>query len=208
MISLPKTSSLKAAYNHYWGSLPEASHALVIAKLLQRESRPLLLITPDTASAYRLEQALKFFCTELPVKLLPDWETLPYDNFSPHEDIISDRLKTLSELPQMQQGVLVAPITTLMQRLAPASHIAGHSLQLAIGQKLNISDFRHQLENCGYRHVSTVYQHGEYTVRGSVLDLFPMGCHEPLRIDLFDDEIDSLRHFDPETQREIGRANV
>ncbi|MBD2859095.1 transcription-repair coupling factor [Spongiibacter sp. KMU-158] len=200
-MSLPKISKLSPSYSHYWGQLPEPSHALVIAELAKQQAQPILLVTADTASAYRLEQGLRFFCRELPIKLLPDWETLPYDNFSPHEDIISERLKTLSEIPRLQNGVLVAPITTLMQRLAPASHITGRNLELAVGQKLSINDFRHQLENCGYRHVSTVYQHGEYTIRGSVIDLFPMGSEEPLRIDLFDDEIDTLRYFDPETQR-------
>src|SRR5699024_2901799 len=132
---------------------------------------------------------------------LPDWETLPYDTFSPHQDIISERLATLYQLPRLSQGVLIIPITTLMLRLPPRQYLETHSLMITTGDHLHIETWRKQLERGGYRCVSQVVEHGEFAVRGSIIDLFPMGSKIPYRIDLFDNEVDSLRSFDPETQR-------
>ena len=183
------------------GSTLAATQSLALAEFAAAQNRPVLVITDNTASAYRMEQELHFFDPQLPVHLLPDWETLPYDVFSPHQDIISERLRCLAELPLMRQGVLVVPITTLLHRLPPREYLQGHSLQLKKGQSLDLKAMRDTLEKSGYRHVDTVYEHGEYTIRGALLDLFPMGSRKPYRIDLFDDEIDTLRSFDPETQR-------
>ncbi|MFT5606041.1 MAG: transcription-repair coupling factor (superfamily II helicase) [Paracoccaceae bacterium] len=185
------------------GSTLAAAQSLAVAEFAAGQSRPVLLITENTATAYRMEQELKFFDPQLPVHLLPDWETLPYDVFSPHQDIISERLRCLAELPNMQHGILLAPITTLLHRLPPTEYLQGHSLQLKKGQALDLKAMRDTLEKSGYRHVDTVYEHGEYTIRGALLDLFPMGSREPYRIDLLDDEIDTLRSFEPETQRSI-----
>ncbi|MFT6908741.1 MAG: transcription-repair coupling factor (superfamily II helicase) [Oleiphilaceae bacterium] len=126
---------------------------------------------------------------------------MPYDTFSPHEDIISQRLKTLSSLPHLKKGILILPLSTLLQRIAPKHFLQSHSLTLTIGQTFDIISYRKQLESVGYRYVDTVYEHGEFTVRGAIFDVFPMGSDLPVRIELFDDEIDSLRSFDPETQR-------
>jgi transcription-repair coupling factor (superfamily II helicase) len=203
VIELPAIAKPPKGGVLHWGQSPAASHGLIAAELARKLKSPLLILTADTASAYQLEQDLRFFAAELPVKLLPDWETLPYDNFSPHEDIVSERLRTLSELPAMTEGILVAPISTLMQRIAPPDYVSQHSLILACGQTIDIDSFRLNLEKSGYRHVDTVYQHGEYASRGAIIDIFPMGSDTPYRLDLLDQEVDSLRSFDPETQRGI-----
>ncbi len=207
MIELPAINTPPKVGVLRWGQCPSASHGLVAAELARSLNQPVLLLTADTASAYQLEQNLRFFAAELPVRLLPDWETLPYDNFSPHEDIVSERLRTLSELPTMANGILVAPISTLMQRIAPPDYVRQHSLLLKRGQHVDISTFRLELEKSGYHHVDTVYQHGEYASRGAIIDIFPMGSEFPYRLDLLDQEIDSLRSFDPETQRGIESVN-
>ncbi|WP_372862000.1 transcription-repair coupling factor [Spongiibacter sp.] len=208
MIQLPDNLTLNATQSLDLGNISSASQALVSAELAAQLQRPLLVITADTASAYRLEQDLHFFAATLPIKLLPDWETLPYDNFSPHEDIISERLRCLTEINQLQQGIIVAPISSLMQRIAPPDYLSAHSLQLRRGQTLDLAAFRRNLENGGYHHVNTVYQHGEYALRGAVLDIYPMGSELPYRIDLLDDEIDSLRSFDPENQRSLEQVTA
>ena len=184
-----------------WGQLYGNAPEALIAQLAHEFKGVVLLVTPDTHSAYRTEAALRFFAPNLAIHLFPDWETLPYDLFSPHEGIVSERLKLLARLPSLQQGVLIVPVTTLMQRLAPISYVQSHSLVLKNGMKLNLDSFRQHLEKSGYRHVSQVMEHGEYASRGALLDLFPMGSHTPYRIDLFDDEIETIRSFAPDTQR-------
>ncbi|NNJ65204.1 MAG: DEAD/DEAH box helicase, partial [Xanthomonadales bacterium] len=134
------------------------------------------------------------------VQQFPDWETLPYDVFSPYQDIVSRRLATLAALPEMRRGIIVIPVSTLMQRIAPPEFVRGNSLRLAKGQSLNPDAFRRKLIAAGYRSVSQVSEHGELAVRGALIDVFPMGTEVPLRIDLFDEEIESLRRFDPDTQ--------
>ncbi len=136
----------------------------------------------------------------------PDWETLPYDIFSPHQDIVSQRIAALYQLPELSHGVLVVPITTALHRLAPKRFLLGSSLVLDVGQKLDVEQMRLRLEAAGYRCVDTVYEHGEFAVRGALIDLFPMGSPLPYRIDLFDDEIETLRTFDPENQRSIDKV--
>jgi len=156
--------------------------------------------------ANRLEHELKFYLSgksEVNILSFPDWETLPYDLFSPHDDIISRRLETLSLLPDADQGILIMPVTTLMQRLSPEDYIRASTLLLKKGDKLVTDNMRRQLEQAGYRYVSQVVEHGEYAIRGSILDLYPMGSQNPYRLDLFDDEIETIRSFDPETQRTI-----
>lgn len=184
-----------------WGQLYGNAQEALVACLAQEFKGVVLLITPDVHSAYRSEAALRFFAPDVPVHLFPDWETLPYDLFSPHEGIVSERLRLLARLPSLQQGVLVVPISTLMQRLAPTSYVQTHSLALSSGMRLNMDSFRQHLEKSGYRHVSQVVETGEYASRGALLDIYPMGSTTPYRIDLFDDEIESIRSFSPETQR-------
>lgn len=184
-----------------WGNLPGAAQGLVIAEAARSAKRFTLLLTDNSQSADRLKEELAFFAPELPVLHFPDWETLPYDVFSPHQDIISQRVATLYQLPQLQQGILVVPINTALHRLAPKSFMLDASLMLDVGQKLDVASMRSRLQASGYQAVDTVYEHGEFAVRGALLDLFPMGSNAPYRIDLFDDEIESLRTFDPDTQR-------
>ncbi|NRB55167.1 MAG: transcription-repair coupling factor [Salinicola sp.] len=179
--------------------LPQGSAAaLALARIA--DDAPLLVVTPDTASAQRLESNLRFYAT-VPVMPFPDWETLPYDSFSPHQDIVSARLRTLRELQEGTRGIVLVSVNTLMQRLPPREYVAGRVLTLATGERLDRESFRERLSRAGYRAVETVYEPGEYAMRGSLIDLFPMGVDAPLRIDLFDDEIDTLRRFDPDTQR-------
>ncbi|MEW6354310.1 MAG: transcription-repair coupling factor [Pseudomonadota bacterium] len=190
-----------------WGKLYGGSYGLVISQAAQRHAGPLVVITEDTLSAQRLEQALQFYAASaspLPVSSFPDWETLPYDIFSPHQDIISQRLTTLYQLPQIKRGILVLPVATLMHRLPPRAYLEAHSLMLDVGQPLAIDALRARLEAGGYRCVAQVMEHGEFAVRGGLIDLFPMGSAAPYRIDLFDEQIDSIRTFDPDTQRSLG----
>jgi transcription-repair coupling factor (superfamily II helicase) len=184
-----------------WGQLYGCADEWLIAQTAQDFHGLLLLVTPDLHAAYRAEVSLQFFAPDVPRHIFPDWETLPYDVFSPHEDIISERLKTLATLENLKRGILIVPATTLLHRLAPTSYVHGHTFIVRKGTPLDIDKLRKQLEQAGYRNVSQVMEHGEYATRGSLVDLFPMGSHTPYRIDLFDDEIDSIRTFNPETQR-------
>ncbi|OLU22868.1 transcription-repair coupling factor [Pseudomonas sp. PA15(2017)] len=199
--SLPATAG-----KQHWGNLPGAALSLAIAEAASSAKRFTLLLTADSQSAESLEQELSFFTPELPVLHFPDWETLPYDLFSPHQDIISQRISALYRLPSLSHGVLVVPITTALHRLPPKRFLLGSSLVLDVGQRIDVGDMRARLEAAGYRYVDTVYEHGEFAVRGALIDLFPMGSKQPFRIDLFDDEIETLRTFDPETQRSIDKV--
>ncbi|WP_299230751.1 transcription-repair coupling factor [uncultured Halomonas sp.] len=187
----------------YWQMPHGSAAALALAHLAN--DAPLLVITADTAQALRLESELRFF-SQVPVLPFPDWETLPYDSFSPHQDIVSSRLRTLRRLQDGERGIVLVPINTLMQRLAPVEYIAGRVMTLEVGQTLDREGFRDALSRAGYRAVETVYEPGEYALRGALVDLFPMGVEAPLRIDLFDDEIDTLRTFDPDTQRSAEKV--
>jgi len=195
-----------ASGRQHWGNLPGAALSLAIAEAASNAKRFTLLVTADSQSAERLQEELAFFAPELPVLHFPDWETLPYDLFSPHQDIVSQRIAALYQLPELSHGVLVVPITTALHRLAPKRFLLSSSLVLDVGQKLDVEQMRLRLEAAGYRCVDTVYEHGEFAVRGALIDLFPMGSPLPYRIDLFDDEIETLRTFDPENQRSIDKV--
>ncbi|MDL0430016.1 transcription-repair coupling factor [Marinobacter sp. TBZ242] len=210
----------KAADHRTWGQLHGSSDALAICESARAHSGLTLVITRSTEEAIELEQAMRFYLglpadedqpavtpDGLELLSLPDWETLPYDLFSPHQDITSRRIRALHRLPSTSHGVLVVPARTLMHRLPPVSYLQGNTLLLEVGQSLDIDNWRMQLEAAGYRHAENVYEHGEYAVRGAILDIFPMGATRPYRIDLFDDEIETLRTFDPETQRSIDRID-
>ncbi|MDQ7729910.1 transcription-repair coupling factor [Halomonas sp. SpR8] len=186
----------------YWTSPPGSATALALSRVATQA--PLLVITANTASAQRLEQDLYFY-SDVPVLPFPDWETLPYDSFSPHQDIVSARLRTLRQLQDGVRGIVLVPINTLMQRLPPVEYIAGRVMTLKTGERLDRESFRESLSRAGYRAVETVYEPGEYAMRGALIDLFAMGMDEPIRIDLFDDEIDTLRHFDPGSQRSTDK---
>jgi len=193
-----------------WRGLLGSALSLALARSIQEHQGYLyVVVTPDSHSAQHLEQALSFFLDDqTPVLHYPDWETLAYDVFSPLPEIISARLKALVQLPATRHGVLITPIATLMQRLAPRTHILAQSLSLKVGQRLDLEATRKRLEQSGYQFVSQVHQHGDFTVRGAILDLFPMATALPIRIELFDDEIDSIRTFDPDTQRSIAKTEA
>ena len=185
----------------YWTSPHGSARALLVAEAARTHPGLLVVVARDTQRAQALESALAIFAGDLPVLQFPDWETLPYDAFSPHPEIVSQRIATLYQLPGVKRGVLVVPMATLMQRIAPHSHITGSGLMLAKGQTLDLASEQRRLEASGYRHVPQVAEPGDFAVRGALLDIFPMGTPEPYRIELLDDEVDSIRSFDPETQR-------
>ncbi|MFA5630775.1 MAG: transcription-repair coupling factor [Porticoccaceae bacterium] len=184
-----------------WGNLHQAAASLAIAEAARAIDGLCLVITDSAQQANRIASELRFFAgPSRSVMSFPDWETLPYDMFSPHQDIVSERLSSLYHLPHSKRGILVVPVTTLMHRLPPVAHVSGNSFLYRKGEVVDLDALRLRLDNAGYRLVDTVYEHGEFAVRGSLVDIFPMGSSEPFRIDLFDDEIESLRTFDPETQ--------
>jgi len=185
----------------YWTPPHGSARALLLAEAARTHEGLLVVAVRDTQRAQALESELKIFTGGLPVLHFPDWETLPYDAFSPHPEIVSQRIATLYQLPSVKRGVLVVPVATLMQRIAPRAHITGSGLVLAKRQKLDLASEQRRLEASGYRHVPQVAEPGDFAVRGALLDIFPMGTAEPYRIELFDDEVESIRSFDPETQR-------
>ena len=185
---------------------PGSADALLLARYAQKEkSRGTLLavFTAEPADSQRLADELPFFAPGLRVAVFPDWETLPYDTFSPHEDLISERLATLWSIQRGDVDVLLMPASTALVRLAPPSFMAGYTFHFTQKQKLDEAALKAQLTLAGYTHVSQVVSPGEYAVRGGLIDLFPMGSPVPYRVDLFGDEIDSIRTFDPDTQRSL-----
>ncbi|WP_151995525.1 transcription-repair coupling factor [Buttiauxella massiliensis] len=198
---------VKAGDQRQLGELTGSACATEVAEIVERHSGPVVLIAPDMQNALRLHDEISQFTESLVVNLA-DWETLPYDSFSPHQEIISSRLSTLYQLPTMQRGVLILPVNTLMQRVCPHSYLHGHALVMKKGQRLSRDNLRSQLEQAGYRSVDQVMEHGEFATRGALLDLYPMGSEQPYRIDFFDDEIDSLRVFDVDTQRTLQEVDA
>ena len=192
------------------GNVLPGSDALAISEIAEQNQNLTVVVTPDTRSAVRLSRVLSELSSQN-VCLFPDWETLPYDTFSPHQEIISSRLSALFHLQNAKKGIFLLPISTLMQRLCPPQYLQHNVLLIKKGDRLVIDKMRLQLEAAGYRAVEQVLEHGEYAVRGALLDLFPMGSAVPFRLDFFDDEIDSIRTFDVDTQRtldEISSINL
>jgi transcription-repair coupling factor (superfamily II helicase) len=191
-----------------WRQPTGSSLALLLCVAARRHSGIVVAVTPDNRAAHTLEDDLAVFADDLPVLHFPDWETLPYDLFAPHPQLVSQRIDTLYRLPSLRHGVLVVPASTLMQRLAPRSHIAGSGLAVALGERLDLAAEQRRLQACGYRHVPQVNEHGEFAVRGALLDVFPMGASEPYRVELFDDRVESIRGFDPDSQRSLHRVEA
>jgi transcription-repair coupling factor (superfamily II helicase) len=179
-----------------------SSDALALAEYAEKHS-PLVVIAASALEAQRLVEEIPFFAPKLRVHLLPDWETLPYDHFSPHQDLISERLATLHHIRSQSVDVIVVPITTALYPLPPVEYLAAYTFFLKQGETLVINDLREQMTLAGYTHVQQVLIPGEYCVRGGLIDLFPMGSVLPYRIDLFDDEIDKIATFDVDTQRTL-----
>ena len=185
------------------GMIPDGLDAAWLARMARKTDGPLLVLTADAQAAQRLKAELPFFDSTLRVALFPDWETLPYDHFSPHNDLVSERLATLWQIRQRECDVVLAPIGTAMTRLPPVSFLLGRTFFLKTGQRLEMEKLRADLVTAGYANVTQVIVPGEFSIRGGLIDLFPMGSVLPYRIDLFGDEIDTLRTFDPDTQRTL-----
>ncbi|HET9049217.1 MAG TPA: transcription-repair coupling factor [Chiayiivirga sp.] len=189
---------------------PSSSSALSlqVAQVARVHAGMLMVVTRDNYAAHALTAELEMLAPELAILPFPDWETLPYDLFSPQPGIVSQRVASLYQLPTLQRGVLVVPVATLMQRLPPLGFIAGQALMVECGQKLALDMEKQRLEMAGYRNVPQVLDPGDFAVRGALLDIFPMGSVEPYRIELLDDEIDSIRTFDPQTQRSLAKVDA
>ena len=202
----------EAKQRRFWNTPHGSAAALAIAQAARAHSGVVVAVTRDTQSAHALETDLRVFAgaaasaDAIDVLHFPDWETLPYDLFPPHPEIVSQRIAALYRLPATARGVLVVPIATLMQRLAPRSFISGSTLMLELRQRFDLAQEQRRLEAAGYRHVGQVQEPGDFAVRGALLDVFPMGSAEPYRIELFDREIESIRTFDPETQRSAHKV--
>ena len=191
-----------------WDNVFGAAGGYLAARAAAAHDGLVLVVANDAEDAVRWQHEVAFFAGEGAggIVLFPDWETLPYDVFSPHADIVSERLATLRALGQMRRGVLVASVTALMQRLAPPAYVEAHSFVLAAGDRFDTLGERARLEAAGYTAVDTVESRGEFAIRGSLMDIFPAGAPNPIRIDMLDDEIESLRLFDPETQRTVEQV--
>ncbi len=205
MSLLLKPEAPRASQRHVrWHQLYGSAAALALAESLADDPRLYLVVTPGARELERLAAEIRFFGgPERRVLALPDWEVLPYELSSPHPDIVSERLRTLYQLPRARGGCLIVAADTLLQRLPPRSYIEGRAFELAVGERLGLEPFRARLIEAGYASVSQVGGPGEFAVRGSLLDVFPMGTEQPLRIDLFGEEIEAIRRFDPETQRSL-----
>jgi transcription-repair coupling factor (superfamily II helicase) len=189
-----------------WGQLYGSALSLAVAEAARAHDGPVLVLAATSREADQLAGELRFFAGgDLPVAVLPDYETLPYDVFSPHPDITSQRLAALAALPSLGRGVLVAAVEATMQRLPPRTYVEAHTLVLEAGRRLDLESFRGRLAAAGYASVAQVVAPGEFAVRGSLLDIYPMGAPQPYRIDLFDDEVDSIRVFDPDSQRSADK---
>ena len=186
-----------------WLNLSQGSLPLALARYLPHKQLKVVL-TQDAEQALRLQTAWRFFRPHDTAVFLPDWETLPYERFSPHQDLVSERLSALWQIKSGAADVLFVPVATAMQKLPPVPFLAGRTFWLKTGQTLDIGRLKTDLVDAGYNHVSHVVAAGEFAVRGGIVDLFPMGSEMPYRIDLFDDEIDSIKTFDTDTQRTIS----
>lgn len=202
----------RAGQQRAWWRAPASPSALAfhIAQAAAAHDAPLLVVARDNHGAHQLESDLQTLLgtDALPVVAFPDWETLPYDVFSPHPDIVSQRLAALHRLPTLKRGIVIVPVQTLLQRLAPLKHVVGGSFDVKVGQRLDLDAEKRRLESAGYRHVPQVLDPGDFAVRGGLLDVYPMGADQPFRVELLDDEIETIRAFDPESQRSLDRIDA
>ena len=204
----------RAGQPRAWWRMPASRSALAwhAAQAARAHDAPLLLIARDTHAAHQLEADLHTLlgdASDLPVVPFPDWETLPWDRFSPHPDIISQRLSTLLRLPSLQgRAIVIVPVQTLLQRLPPLRYAVGSAFDVRTGQTLDLDAEKRRLEGAGYRNVPQVFDPGDFAVRGGLLDVYPMGAEQPYRVELLDDAIETIRAFDPETQRSLERVDA
>ncbi|WP_206861137.1 transcription-repair coupling factor [Lysobacter changpingensis] len=212
--ALPTPPLPRAGQQRAWWRAPASPSALAfhIAAAAAAHDAPLLVVARDNHGAHQLESDLHTLLgaqqSDLPVIGFPDWETLPYDVFSPHPDIVSQRLAALHRLPTLKRGIVIVPVQTLLQRLAPLKHVVGGSFDVKTGQRLDLDAEKRRLESAGYRHVPQVLDPGDFAVRGGLLDVYPMGADQPFRVELLDDEIETIRAFDPESQRSLEKIDA
>jgi len=204
--TLPDPNTSQPAGRRRLTHLAGSSDALAIARLAA-EGRPLAVISATALDAQRLLDEVRWFAPQLRVFLLPDWETLPYDNFSPHHDLVSERLATLYQIQRGDFDVAIVPASTALYRLCPPAYLAAYTFFLEVGKTLDPEALKAQLLTAGYAHVTQVVAPGEYCIRGGIIDLFPMGSVLPYRIDLFDETIETIRTFDVDSQRTLYKVN-
>ena len=191
------------------GQLYGSSRSLFLCEQVEAHPGLSVIVCCDMTDAEQLEQEIRFFSREAPrIYRFPDLETLPYDQFSPHQDIISERIRCLASISKASDGILILPVSTLLQKISPPEFIHQRSLNLQPGDRVAMTALREDLGRYGYRAVAQVEEHGEFSVRGSLLDLFPMGSSNPFRIDFFDDEVETIRSFDVETQKSVAKIDA
>jgi len=209
MSLLPSTDLiLKPSFENKVQGLQGTALALQLIEVSKQLSSPLIILVDSVAKVNQLESDILFLNDKIPLLRFADWETLPYDAFSPHQDIISARLETLSQLPDLRQAIVLTTLASAVSRLCPRSHIDAQRFILSEGQNLKLETLAAQLISGGYLNVESVREHGEFAIRGALMDVFPMGAEQPIRIDWFDDEIESLRSFDTETQRSTNKLSA
>jgi len=198
----------KASQKH-WGQLYGSAESLAIAEFALQSDALVVVVAANTPDLLNLEAELGFYCQPgMPMQTFSDWETLTYDRVSPHQDIISQRIRTLYALPKQEKGILLITAAALMQRLPPRTFLEQHALIIRTGENLQLDHFRERLVDAGYRGVAQVEERGEFAVRGSILDLYPMSSNLPFRVEFFDEEIETIRTFDPDTQRGLDKATT
>jgi len=203
---VPPIPAPRAGQRFTFSGLVGSADAALLAQSALRyrnDFSVMVVFCAQAQEAQRLVEEIPAFAPQLKVRLLPDWEILPYDHFSPHQDLVSERLATLYELLNGSCDIVLVPVTTALQRLGPPQFLSGHTFFFRQGDKLNEAALRLQLQQAGYDPVSAVMRPGEYSIRGGLIDLFPMGSSLPYRLDLFGDEIEQIRSFDPDTQRSL-----
>ncbi|WXU00586.1 MAG: Transcription-repair-coupling factor [Catillopecten margaritatus gill symbiont] len=198
----------KSGQKFYWGSLYGSAQALALIEFAKAQAQVILVVANDISHFEQLYKSLNFYNNDLEVLRFDNWEVLPFDHFSPHPDITSSRLDTLSKLPSLKCGIVITTLESLSQQLCPIEFSKQYSFSLKNGDDLEIENFSQRLLKIGYNRVTTVREHGEFSVKGSLIDLFPMGAKLPYRIDLFDQEIESIRIFDASTQRSIEEVEA
>jgi len=198
----------KSGQKFYWGSLYGSAQALALIEFAKKQDQVILVVANDISHFEQLYKSLNFYNNDLEVLRFDNWEVLPFDHFSPHPDITSSRLNTLSKLPSLKRGIVITTLESLSQQLCPIEFSKQYSFSLKNGDDLEIENLSQRLLKIGYNRVTTVREHGEFSIKGSLIDLFPMGAKLPYRIDLFDQEIESIRIFDPSTQRSIEEVEA
>ncbi|SBT19412.1 Transcription-repair-coupling factor [Marinomonas gallaica] len=206
-MTIQHTLQFTAGFKNFLDTHNISHKAKRIVDIAQQHQKPLLYIAASATELNEIEDNIRFFAEQnLPVLRFSDWETLPYDSFSPHQDIISDRLNTLAQIRDLSAGIILTTTSSALTRICPEEHIDAQRFELKLDQKIAQKQLIDRLSNGGYLNVETVTTHGEFAVRGAIMDVYPMGVANPVRIEWFDDEVESIRWFDVETQRTIEKV--